>query len=162
MALAKQVWCSSMHLACRLLGAACCCNSAPGTFSMLVSEHWSAVRVIMEYCTMPWPVILSGWYNLPRLVFTVAVVSCAWLVLGALPQTSAQLVAEAERHPCSQVPDVKGCMVANAHPELKEWCDAHPSPSLFQVRSKCLAMAIVHDERGWVQSTSPQQGMSVS
>ena len=32
-----------------------------------------------------------------------------------------------------QVPNAKGCMVANAHPELKEWCDAHPSPDLFQV-----------------------------
>ena len=37
-----------------------------------------------------------------------------------------------------QVPDVKGCMVANAHPELKEWCDAHPSPSLFQVNDQLL------------------------
>ena len=38
-----------------------------------------------------------------------------------------------------QVPDVKGCMVSNAHPELREWCDAHPSPSLFQVPAGWLA-----------------------
>ena len=31
------------------------------------------------------------------------------------------------------VPRVKGCMVANAHPELREWCDAHASPNIFQV-----------------------------
>lgn len=31
------------------------------------------------------------------------------------------------------VPSVRGCMVVNAHPELRTWCDAHPSPSLFQV-----------------------------
>lgn len=31
------------------------------------------------------------------------------------------------------VPDVRGCMVVNAHPELKKWCDAHPSSNLFQV-----------------------------
>ena len=31
------------------------------------------------------------------------------------------------------VPGVRGCMVSNAHPELKQWCDAHASPSLFQV-----------------------------
>ena len=30
------------------------------------------------------------------------------------------------------VPGVRGCMVVNAHPELRAWCDAHPSPSLFQ------------------------------
>ena len=32
------------------------------------------------------------------------------------------------------VPGVRGCMVVNAHPELKQWCDAHASPDLFQVR----------------------------
>ena len=32
------------------------------------------------------------------------------------------------------VPGVRGCMVVNAHDELRAWCDAHPSPSLFQVR----------------------------
>ena len=31
------------------------------------------------------------------------------------------------------VPGVRGCMVVNAHPELKKWCDAHPSSKLFQV-----------------------------
>ena len=31
------------------------------------------------------------------------------------------------------VPGVRGCMVVNAHPELKKWCDAHASPNLFQV-----------------------------
>lgn len=31
------------------------------------------------------------------------------------------------------VPGVRGCMVVNAHPELKKWCDAHPSNNLFQV-----------------------------
>ena len=31
------------------------------------------------------------------------------------------------------VPDVRGCMVSNAHPELRQWCDAHASPNLFQV-----------------------------
>ena len=30
------------------------------------------------------------------------------------------------------VPGVRGCMVVNAHQELKQWCDAHPSPDLFQ------------------------------
>lgn len=33
------------------------------------------------------------------------------------------------------VPGVRGCMVVNAHPELKKWCDAHPSSNLFQVLS---------------------------
>ena len=36
------------------------------------------------------------------------------------------------------VPGVRGCMVVNAHPELRAWCDAHPSPSLFQVSSQPL------------------------
>lgn len=31
------------------------------------------------------------------------------------------------------VPGVYGCMVANAHPELRQWCDEHPSERLFQV-----------------------------
>ncbi len=31
------------------------------------------------------------------------------------------------------VPGVKGTMVANAHPELREWCDAHASDNIFQV-----------------------------
>ena len=33
------------------------------------------------------------------------------------------------------VPGVRGCMVVNAHPELKQWCDAHASPDLFQVKA---------------------------
>ena len=35
-----------------------------------------------------------------------------------------------------QVPGVRGCMVANAHPELKQWCDAHKSSNIFQVRTR--------------------------
>ncbi|KAL6783993.1 SPH3 [Auxenochlorella protothecoides x Auxenochlorella symbiontica] len=31
------------------------------------------------------------------------------------------------------VAGVHGCMVANAHPELRAWCDAHASSTLFQV-----------------------------
>ena len=31
------------------------------------------------------------------------------------------------------VPGVKGTMVANAHPELREWCNAHASDNIFQV-----------------------------
>jgi len=39
------------------------------------------------------------------------------------------------------VPGVRGCMVVNAHPELKKWCDAHPSSNLFQVhRHLCIGM----------------------
>lgn len=38
------------------------------------------------------------------------------------------------------VPGVRGCMVVNAHPELKKWCDAHPSSNLFQVR--CYAVSV--------------------
>ena len=33
------------------------------------------------------------------------------------------------------VPGVRGCMVVNAHPELRAWCDAHQAPSLFQARA---------------------------
>lgn len=32
------------------------------------------------------------------------------------------------------VPGVRGCMVVNAHDELKDWCNAHASPQIFQVR----------------------------
>ena len=32
------------------------------------------------------------------------------------------------------VPGVRGCMVSNAHAELRDWCGAHASPSIFQVR----------------------------
>ncbi|CAL5220768.1 g2832 [Coccomyxa viridis] len=35
------------------------------------------------------------------------------------------------------VPGVRGCMVVNAHQELKQWCDAHPSPDLFQATQRC-------------------------
>lgn len=42
------------------------------------------------------------------------------------------------------VPGVRGCMVANAHPELKKWCHAHPSPNLFQVYLHlCIGMTAV-------------------
>lgn len=34
------------------------------------------------------------------------------------------------------VPGVHGCMVANAHPELRAWCDAHAADTLFQVRRR--------------------------
>ena len=30
------------------------------------------------------------------------------------------------------VPGVRGCMVSNAHPELREWCNAHASANIFQ------------------------------
>lgn len=36
-----------------------------------------------------------------------------------------------------QVPGVRGTMVANAHPELREWIDQNPSPNIFKVRSLC-------------------------
>ena len=32
-----------------------------------------------------------------------------------------------------QVPEVRGTMVSNAHPELREWVDAHPSERIFKV-----------------------------
>ena len=38
------------------------------------------------------------------------------------------------------VPGVRGCMVVNAHPELKKWCDAHPSSNLFQVCCFCACL----------------------
>ena len=37
------------------------------------------------------------------------------------------------------VPGVRGCMVANAHPELREYCDAHASDNIFQVPAVLLA-----------------------
>ena len=67
--------------------------------------------------------------------------------LGMRPHWRMDHQRDAERQLLSvrclrlQVPDVKGCMVANAHPELKEWCDAHPSPSLFQVSAQLLPTA---------------------
>jgi phosphoserine phosphatase len=39
------------------------------------------------------------------------------------------------------VPGVRGCMVVNAHPELRKWCDAHRSPALFQARTASLMAA---------------------
>lgn len=41
------------------------------------------------------------------------------------------------------VPGVRGCMVVNAHPELKKWCDAHPSSNLFQVWHRPLLLPFV-------------------
>jgi hydroxymethylpyrimidine pyrophosphatase-like HAD family hydrolase len=32
------------------------------------------------------------------------------------------------------VPGVRGCMVVNAHPELREWCQAHANPNIFEAR----------------------------
>ncbi len=34
------------------------------------------------------------------------------------------------------VPGVRGCMVSNAQTELREWCAAHASPNIFQVRMR--------------------------
>ncbi len=31
------------------------------------------------------------------------------------------------------VPGVRGCMVSNAHPELRKYCEQNASPSIFQV-----------------------------
>jgi Sucrose-6F-phosphate phosphohydrolase len=35
------------------------------------------------------------------------------------------------------VPSVRGCMVVNAHPELRKYCEAHASDSIFQVPLQC-------------------------
>eukprot|EP00891_Asterochloris_glomerata_P006266 jgi/Astpho2/6266/fgenesh1_pm.00088_%23_25_t len=35
------------------------------------------------------------------------------------------------------VPGVRGCMVSNAHPELKKWYDAHKSPNLYKASRRC-------------------------
>lgn len=32
-----------------------------------------------------------------------------------------------------QVPGVMGTMVSNAHPELREWVESHPSDKIFKV-----------------------------
>lgn len=32
-----------------------------------------------------------------------------------------------------EVPGVRGTMVANAHPELRQWVDEHPSPLILKV-----------------------------
>ena len=37
-----------------------------------------------------------------------------------------------------QVPGVKGTMVSNAHPELRQWVEANPSPNIFQVLAMIL------------------------
>ena len=34
-----------------------------------------------------------------------------------------------------EVPGVRGTMVSNAHPELREWVIAHPSDKIFKVRA---------------------------
>lgn len=34
------------------------------------------------------------------------------------------------------VPNARGCMVSNAHLELKRWCDSHASPNLYQVGNR--------------------------
>ena len=34
------------------------------------------------------------------------------------------------------VPGVRGTMVSNAHPELREWVEAHASPNIFQASSR--------------------------
>lgn len=46
------------------------------------------------------------------------------------------------------VPGVYGCMVANAHPELRKWCDEHPSDRLFQVMRWSVAL-----EEHWATHT---------
>ena len=46
------------------------------------------------------------------------------------------------------VPGVRGCMVLNAHPELKKWCDAHPSSNLFQV------LALATCDNGYLHNTA--------
>ena len=33
------------------------------------------------------------------------------------------------------VPGVRGTMVSNAHPELRQWVEAHASPNIFQASS---------------------------
>lgn len=35
------------------------------------------------------------------------------------------------------VPNVRGCMVSNAHPELRKYCEEHASPSIFQATKRC-------------------------
>lgn len=42
------------------------------------------------------------------------------------------------------VEGVRGCMVANAHPELRAYCDEHASPSVFQVRASHRHVALNH------------------
>jgi sucrose-6F-phosphate phosphohydrolase len=35
------------------------------------------------------------------------------------------------------VPGVRGCMVVNAHPELRKYCEAHASDNIFQATKRC-------------------------
>ena len=54
------------------------------------------------------------------------------------------------------VPGVRGCMVQNAHPELKKWCDEHKSPNLFQVQNvDHIAFACLVLCRGCPSSSGP-------
>lgn len=36
-----------------------------------------------------------------------------------------------------EVPNVMGTMVSNAHAELREWVEAHPSPNIFMATQRC-------------------------
>jgi len=36
-----------------------------------------------------------------------------------------------------QVPGVRGTMVSNAHPELRQWVEANQSPNIFQASKRC-------------------------
>lgn len=38
------------------------------------------------------------------------------------------------------VPGVRGCMVVNAHPELRKYCEQHASPNIFQVGVRALLL----------------------
>jgi len=39
----------------------------------------------------------------------------------------------------AQVPGVRGTMVSNAHPELRQWVEANQSPNIFQVHVALLS-----------------------
>lgn len=43
------------------------------------------------------------------------------------------------------VPNVRGCMVSNAHPELRKYCEDHASPSIFQVMHWLCHQRCQHD-----------------
>ena len=43
------------------------------------------------------------------------------------------------------VPGVRGCMVVNAHPELKQWCDAHRITRLVPGESRSASHLARHD-----------------
>ncbi|CAD7699281.1 unnamed protein product [Ostreobium quekettii] len=38
-----------------------------------------------------------------------------------------------------EVDGVRSCVVSNAHTEVREWCDAHKTPSIFQATKRCAA-----------------------